>query len=302
MMDDLDNKHRETGLFARFWRPMFARLKARHPNLEIVAEQADWGDGKAWLTDGGADAVFAFPLRTAIVSLDKTAIEKAIASTAAATPAGKKQLTIIENHDTSRFASLVAGDPAKLRLGAAFDLFLKGSPLIYYGQELGMRGRKNEAWGSDANDIPQREAFRWTADERAPGQAIWYAGEHPWWKDRFNRARDGVSVEEEDRDPASLLSWYRGLIALRRARPEWSSGDQRNLCPAMKSALCLSRVAGARKSLMLANLSATPSVIHLADVALGHWRPLAVNEAKVAGGEAALAPWGVAILGEESEP
>ena len=50
----------------------------------------------------------------------------------------KAQLVMIENHDTDRFASVAGGNPARERAGAAFDLFLRGTPLIYYGQELGM--------------------------------------------------------------------------------------------------------------------------------------------------------------------
>ncbi|HEY2483296.1 MAG TPA: alpha-amylase family glycosyl hydrolase [Caulobacteraceae bacterium] len=298
MMDDLDNKGRQTDLFARFWRPIFARLKAAHPGLELVAEQADWGYGGAWLTRGGVDAVFAFPLRTAIVSFDKAAIDKAIARTAAATPPGKRQLIFIENHDTDRFASLAGGDPAKLRLAAAFDLFLNGTPLIYYGQELGMRGRKSAAWNSDANDIPQREAFRWAADERGPGQAIWYAGDWPWWKDRFNRSHDGVSVEEEDKVAGSLLNWYRRLIAL-RARPEWLGGDQTEVCPNSDHLVCLLRKSGARRSLMIANLSPGPTTLDLATIGAddASWRVLARNGAVLARERLNLEPWAVEILG-----
>lgn len=299
MMDDLDNKGRLTDLFARFWRPIFAALKARRPGLELIAEQADWGYGGDWLTRGAVDAVFAFPLRGAIVSLDKAAIDKAIEETAAVTPPGKRQLVFIENHDTDRFASLAAGDPAKLRLGAAFDLFRKGTPLIYYGQELGMRGRKSAAWGSDANDIPDREAFRWSADERAPGQATWYAGDWPWWKDRFNTSHDGVSVAEEDRDPASLLNWYRRLGALRSTRAEWRDGDQAEICPKTDHIVCLLRTSAGHRSLMIANLSPASIEFDLRDAGGGAWRPLAANRASLSHDAVSLDPWGVAILGAE---
>jgi glycosidase len=296
MMDDLDHKGRLTDLFVRFWRPIFKDLKARHPGLELIAEQADWGYGGDWLSRGGIDTVFAFPLRSALVKLDKAAIDKAIAETAAVTPPGKRQLVFIENHDTERFASLAGGDPAKLRLAAAFDLFLRGTPLIYYGQELGMRGRKTEAWSSDANDIPDREAFRWSADERAPGQATWYAGDGPWWRDRYNRSHDGVSAAEEDHDPASLLNWYRRLAALRHERPEWRDGDQGEVCPKVKDVVCLMRKSGAHRSLMIANLSPTRTEFDLSPVAAADMRPLAANGVKFTRRRGDLGPWGVAIL------
>ncbi|MHB1058727.1 MAG: alpha-amylase family glycosyl hydrolase [Rhodanobacter sp.] len=255
MMDDLDHKGLDRNLFADFWTPLFRALKARRPQLRILAEQAGWGYGEAWLTRGHADLVFAFPLRGALVQLDKHAIVKALRATAAATPAGKDQVILLENHDIDRFMSLVDGDPAKARAGAAIALMLKGEPLIYYGQELGMRGRPLENVPvSDAVQIPMREAFRWKADLAAPGSATWYQGPQRWWSGRHNRSNDGVSLEEEQARPDSLYHWYRKLLALRRTRPELREGSQRILCDDASAVLCILRESGARRTLMIVNL------------------------------------------------
>ena len=53
------------------------------------------------------------------------------------------------------------------------NLTLGRDAKIYYGQELGMRGREITGTGSDGGHIPLREAFRWKADLAAPGSAIW---------------------------------------------------------------------------------------------------------------------------------
>jgi hypothetical protein len=99
-------------------------------------------------------------------------------------------------------------------VGAALNLLLKGIPLIYYGQELGMEGRQFRGWNSDANDIPVREAFPWTSAV-GPGMAVWYKDSGPWWT-QSPLARGGyVSLEAEAKDPGSLLAYYRGLIARR---------------------------------------------------------------------------------------
>ncbi len=162
MMDDLDGTPRLAHLFADFWAPVFARARAVNPRIRFIAEQADWGYGEDWLTRGGADLVFGFPLRTAIATLNRDSIAAAIAGTLQHVPPGKGVLVFIENHDTNRFASVVGCDPRKERAGAALDVLLKGTPLIYYGQEIGMKGMQSHAWNSDANDIPDREAFKWT--------------------------------------------------------------------------------------------------------------------------------------------
>ena len=259
MMDDLDNEHVITHLFGGFWKPLIHAVKARRPGLRFVGEQWDWGYGTDFLTRGTADMVFAFPLREALIKLDKAAILKEMAATEAATPAGKSQIIFLENHDTDRFMSAIGNDPAKARAGAAMLLMLRGEPSIYYGQELGMRGQKGPMDKTDAPDIPRREAFRWRADLEAPGSAIWYRGLDRVWQPRTNRAHDGVSVEEETRDPASLLTWYRHLIALRRGRPELDHGDQAFPCADASPVLCLLRSEGARRTLLMVNLSPLPA-------------------------------------------
>ncbi len=208
--------------------------------------------------------VFAFPLRGALVSLDKATIVKNIRATDAATPPGKRQLIFLENHDIDRYMSEVHDDPAKARAGAAIALMLKGDPLIYYGQELGMRGVQPKNLGksggiplTDAVGIPVREAFRWDANLEAPGSAIWYRGDQWFWKDRFNRSHDGVSLQEERAKPDSLYHWYKKLLALRHARPEISAGSQRILCDDDSAVLCILREDGAQRTLLLVNLGKT---------------------------------------------
>ena len=264
MMDDLDHEGLDKHLFTDFWTPIFHALKARRPALRILAEQADWGYGTKWLTQGHVDMVFAFPLRGALLSLDKQAIVKAIRATDAATPPGKTQVLFLENHDVDRSMSIFHDDPAKARAAAAIELTLKGDPLIYYGQELGMRGIQPKDIGkssgiplSDGVGIPVREAFRWQANLQAPGSAIWYQGSKPWWPDRYNRSDDGVSLQEEKARPDSLYHWYRKLLALRQARPELRTGSQRILCDDDSAVLCILRGDGAQRTLLLVNLGKT---------------------------------------------
>ena len=149
------------------------------------------------------------------------------------------------------------------RIGAALNLLLEGTPLIYYGQEIGMKGRQNKSWGTDANDIPVREAFEWTRRADTPGSATWYRGTGAWWTDRYAKDADGISVEEEARDPASLLSFYRRLLALRRTRPELVSGDQRIVATDRPDVLAVVHITTGQASLLLVNLAGTATTIGL---------------------------------------
>src|SRR5690606_7915845 len=162
------------------------------------------------------------------------------------TPEGKGQVVFIENHDTDRYMSLVDGDAARARAGAAISLRVAGEPLLYYGQEIGMRGvTRSDPSLSDRAHIPLREAFRWEADLEAPGSAIWYADPGKWWWDeRSNRSGDGVSVAEQADDPGPLLNWYRDLLDLRPQREALRRRHQRILGDDDDTPLCLLPPAG----------------------------------------------------------
>ena len=295
MMDDLDHKGLATNLFADFWVPLFDALRERRSGFRILAEQSDWGYGDDWLVRGDADAVFAFPLRGAIVALDKAAIIEAARRMDELTPDGKGQIVFIENHDTDRFMSAIEGDPAKARAGAALSLLMAGEPLLYYGQELGMRGvTRPDPSLSDRAHIPLREAFRWQAGLEAPGSAIWYRDPGRWWWDeRTNRSGDGVSLEEQRHEQDSLYQWYRALLELRQERAELRSGGQRILCED-GPVLCVLRESEAGGTLLLVNLGDARAPLP-ADIPDVQWVDLLDGGARASA--AALAPMEVRILG-----
>ena len=258
MMDDLDNKHINTNLFASFWRPVLTSIRAANPRIKIIAEQWDWGDGADFLRRGGVDAAFAFPLTAAIRSFDKTRIVKAVAELGKAIPKHKHELLFLENHDMGRIASDPGMTPEKLRTAATFLIALKGVPSIYYGQELGMKGTPQSAFQSDEKDIPDREAFKWNADGEAQGEANWYKGPKSYWTRRFAKDHDGISVEEEDIDKGSLLNHYRRLLRIRAAHPALRSGTQQ-IIASPPSILLVERSAGNEHLFIVANLSPRPA-------------------------------------------
>ena len=232
MMDDLDSRGLLTDLFTTFWKPAFDKLRAINPQLVFIAEQFDWelrkSYGEDYLQRADTSAVFAFPIQQAIRKFDKAELVEAINDTARLTPAGKHQMVFAENHDVGRIASDPLITPEKLRTAAALTFFLKGTPILYYGQELGMRGAPDSGYTTDESAIGFREAFKWVAVDAAPGQAIWYRrpGER-YWDQRYARDYDGISVEEETARPGSLLTRYRQLSALRRGHAALRTGSQK---------------------------------------------------------------------------
>jgi glycosidase len=173
---------------------------------------------------------------------------------------------------------------------------MRGTPSIYYGQELGMRGRIDARVKSDGAHIGLREAYRWSADLDAPGSAIWYRGNATAWGNRFNRSNDGVSLAEERDRPDSLYTFYRMLLALRTARPELRQGDEQLLCDDGSTAVCVLRSMDSRKVLVLANSGAAAVRPALPAMAQG-WVDLLDDNRAVDPATIELLPYGLRVLG-----
>ena len=264
IMDDLDNRGVFTDLYDGFWKPVFDGARAVNLGLFIVGEQADWASfGDDMMARSTADAAFGFGVRFTLADLlrpganpDSAATRFAgvVNATLARTPPGKFQVTFLENHDTSRWASEMAGDGRLLRMGAVLQFTLPGVPSIYYGQELGLPGLQGK-WGFDANDIPIREAFPWTAD--ADSNATWYGEDGPWGDMSIYRtgAADSLTLTVQRADSSSIWHQYRRLVAWRKARIEWRKGSFVPLPTGSESILAFARESGADRTVVIANLS-----------------------------------------------
>jgi len=118
--------------------------------------------------------------------------------------------TFLTNHDQNRVMSVLNGSVDKARVAASLMLTSPGTPFIYYGEEIGMQGRKPD------EDI--RLPMQWDASPTAG-----FTTGTPW------RAPDAahaeVNVQSQAADRGSLLSHYRSLIALRSAHPGLRSND-----------------------------------------------------------------------------
>jgi glycosidase len=123
----------------------------------------------------------------------------------------------LSNHDTNRIATELAGDPDRQRLAAALLAAFPGPVMVYYGDEIGMLGQKG---GPPHWDNYRREPMDWYAGEDGLGQTTWFQPE-----DRWNKPGDGISVEEQESDPGSLLNFYRQSLNTRQSNIALGEGD-----------------------------------------------------------------------------
>jgi alpha-glucosidase len=105
-------------------------------------------------------------------------------------------------------------------------LTLRGTPTLYYGDEIGMRDveipaeRRVDPWAFGNRD-PVRTPMQWDA------AGSFTTARRPWLP--FAPDHQRVNVAAQEHDPASLLSLYRRLLALRRSEPDLRSGAYRTL-------------------------------------------------------------------------
>lgn len=119
--------------------------------------------------------------------------------------------SFLTNHDQNRVMSLYQGDVSQMKLAASLLLTTPGLPFIYYGEELGAQGSKP--------DEEIRTPMQWDSSPTAG-----FTTGTPWHKPNATSLAT-ANVAAEDKDPNSLLNYYRKLIQLRRNSPGLSGGS-----------------------------------------------------------------------------
>lgn len=294
MMDDLDWQGVQTNLMKDLWAPIVAELKAKRPDAFFVGEQSDWEAYQNVLDIFGktpTDAVFGFRFRRSILTWEKVNLQKGLREAVGLAPKGRTQLTFLENHDLERYAS-IEPDPRRRRLAAALLFLTKGTPSLYYGQELGMKGIQG-TWGSDGNDIPVRLAYRWKRRLESPETPLWYKDSGPWWNRKYSDDGDGISLEEQQDDERSLFRHYARLATVRKANPALALGTQTVIETETANLVVFRRTAPGQDLVVAVNLSdrvlAAPLPIPGAFRDLWTDKPLERNRLR-------LDPWGFAVL------
>jgi glycosidase len=264
-MDHLDGKPTLTNLFAEFWKPLITSLRQLNPAVKIVAEQANWSDyGFEYFEKADIDRMFGFGLQQAILSFNKAEIIKNADIILGKTPAGKEQIVFIENHDMDRFASMES-DVQRQKLAASLLFLMGGVPSIYYGQEIGMKGKVYSFGNTDGNDIGRREAFDWYQLGEGKGMSHWYKNSGAWWTNANQKAKDGISLEEQQNDPNSLFQFYKQTIDLRKSNRALSIGTYRNAENNNEKVLSFYRKDKKQNVLVMANLSNVKQVVRITD-------------------------------------
>lgn len=184
--------------------------------------------------DGRDELNLAFNFRFMWTPWDAGAVRQRVDEIERLLPADAQPTYVLSSHDAprhrSRFDDPVHGD-ARARVAALLLLTLRGTPFLYYGEELGMRdgvippdrvcdpvGKRFPGLGRD----PERTPMQWS-----PQRNGGFSTGDPW----LPLAQDfaACNVHRQRDEPDSLLSFYRRVIWYRKASPALLHGSYRAL-------------------------------------------------------------------------
>ena len=153
------------------WTQARSFLKEKYPDCLLLGET--WGSGRKLMLGNQMDSIMNYIFRDSVrdffaaESIDAADFDGRLNHMLAEYPEEMQQALYnpLDSHDTERFLYLCGGDKRRLRLAAAFQFVFPGSPVIYYGDEIGMTG---------ANDPDCRGAFIWEKEKQDEKLLRWY--------------------------------------------------------------------------------------------------------------------------------
>jgi maltose alpha-D-glucosyltransferase/alpha-amylase len=275
-------------------RRLRAHVDAKFPGRMLLAEVNQWPEDAARYFGAGdmSHMIFNFPLMTrmyvALEMENKAPVADILEQTPPA-PAGCQWAVFLRNHDEltlemvseeerdflyqvyardsrarinlgirRRLAPLLFNDRRKIELMNVLLMTMPGTPILYYGDEIGMG---DNYYLGDRDGV--RTPMQWSPDRNAG----------------FSRANpqrlhlpvvidpeyhyQSVNVENQQRNPASLLWWMKRLIALRRRHRVLGRGGLRFVRHDNPRVLAFLRESGTERLLVVANLSRHPQAVRL---------------------------------------
>jgi alpha-glucosidase len=281
-------------------------LLDQYPNTTMVGEIGD-DDGLARVaeyTEGGDKLHMAYCfdlLGTAHSASHVHAVLKRFDEVAS----GGWPCWALSNHDVVRLATRWGGDnpsPALLRVAAAMQMSLRGSPCVYQGDELGLPEAVIDyedlqdpygitMWPEFKGRDGCRTPLPWLADVPdlgfAPGHSVAHA---PWLP--VSESHRSLAVDAQEAQGDSLLGFYRNLLHWRKTQPALIEGEM-TLLAADPQVLAFVRTCATQRVLCLFNLSDKPAKWSVpADCVVNEVLTLrGLSGGHLSGSMAEFAPW-----------
>ena len=182
-------------------------------------------------------------------------------------PSGAWPNYVLGNHDETRVASRYSEQEA--RLMAMLLLTLRGTPTLYYGEEIGMReasipaDQQQDPWGIRVPGLGRdgcRTPMQWNDREKAGFSAA--GGNLPWLPVNDNNVE--INVAAQLQEPGSMLNLYRQLLSIRKTSPPLQIGSYHPFNNIDKNCYAYRRIlSGHREHFVLLNFSPDQLTVNL---------------------------------------
>lgn len=202
-----------------FWVEYLDTLRKEYPGMYTVAEVWD-GDGITDryypasncfnFTTSQAEGLFSTTAKMGDVNNLTKYIDSYLKSIEGTNP-DAMFVPFIANHDTDRAAGYLPVGSGYMQMAANLYILGPGSPFLYYGEELGMRGSRGGA-NTDAN---RRLAMVWGDEDTV---------KNPTGSTYSSSNQIQKGAVEQKLDENSLYTYYKKLIMIRKANPEIARG------------------------------------------------------------------------------
>ncbi|HSV03549.1 MAG TPA: alpha-glucosidase family protein [Phenylobacterium sp.] len=207
------------------------------------------------------------------------------------------------NHDVPRTVSRFGGadpPPELAKLMFALLVSLKGTTVIYQGEELGLPQAKlrRDQLRDPVGDLywpytGGRDGCRTPMPWRADAPNLGFTTGRPWLPVAEEHA--GLTVSAQEQDPESMLAFARAMIALRKGSAAMTTGEIAFLETA-DPVLAFTRTAGPERIACVFNLSGEPVAPSIAELAGAELLGVRADEAELRGASLGLSPYAAAFL------
>ena len=225
---------------------MAVALEDRHPILEIMRQTPDIPESCQW-------AIFLRNHDELTLEMVTNKERDYMYQTYATDPRMRVNVGI-----RRRLAPLLENNRDKIQLLNSLLLSMPGTPIIYYGDEIGMG---DNIFLGDRNGV--RTPMQWSPDRNAgfsradPARLYLPPLMDPVY------GYEAINVEAQNSNPSSLLNWMKRLIAVRKAHPAFGRGELEFLHPGNRKILAFLREHGEESILCVANLSRNAQPVEL---------------------------------------
>jgi len=183
---------------------------------------------------------------------------------------GEWPVFVIGNHDIvrswNRYGDGQHNDQVAKDMAAMF-LTLRGTPILYYGDEIGMQNndptRREDVkdpigrlgWPKEKGRDGERTPMQWSSEPNAG-----FTTGTPW--NSIPETYKTYNVADELKDPNSILNWYKQLLALRRSNLALLDGDYFGLNEKDPNVLSYLRKSATDALIVIINMSAAPQTVN----------------------------------------